>query len=171
MWETWFDPWVGKIPWRRAWQPTPVFSPGESSWTEESGGLQSMGWQRVGHDWETKHNAAQCCEWELPSSPSCSPHPPSPQSPKESSLLILEAFELPVSFLSMLLTHTPIPILSVSCHLRKAVGTSGKCTGCGTRWIWVWILHLLLTSYVALSMLLNLPEAWLIQLWKPFILR
>ena len=29
-----FDPWVGKIPWRRAWQPTPVFLPGESSWTE-----------------------------------------------------------------------------------------------------------------------------------------
>ena len=27
---TWFDPWVGKIPWRRAWQPTPVFWPGES---------------------------------------------------------------------------------------------------------------------------------------------
>ena len=25
-----FDPWVRKIPWRRAWQPTPVFSPGES---------------------------------------------------------------------------------------------------------------------------------------------
>ena len=25
-----FHPWVGKIPWRRAWQPTPVFSPGES---------------------------------------------------------------------------------------------------------------------------------------------
>ena len=25
-----FDPWVGKIPWRRAWQPTPVFYPGES---------------------------------------------------------------------------------------------------------------------------------------------
>ena len=24
------DPWVGKIPWRRAWQPTPVFLPGES---------------------------------------------------------------------------------------------------------------------------------------------
>ena len=23
------DPWVGKIPWRRAWQPTPVFLPGE----------------------------------------------------------------------------------------------------------------------------------------------
>ena len=25
-----FYPWFGKIPWRRAWQPTPVFLPGES---------------------------------------------------------------------------------------------------------------------------------------------
>ena len=25
-----FDPWVGKILWRRKWQPTPVFLPGES---------------------------------------------------------------------------------------------------------------------------------------------
>ena len=25
-----FDPWVGKILWRRAWQPTPVFLPEES---------------------------------------------------------------------------------------------------------------------------------------------
>ena len=25
-----FNPWVGKIPWRRARQPTPVFLPGES---------------------------------------------------------------------------------------------------------------------------------------------
>ena len=25
-----FDPWVGKIPWRRQWQPTPVFLPGKS---------------------------------------------------------------------------------------------------------------------------------------------
>ena len=23
------DPWVGKIPWRRKWQPTPIFFPGE----------------------------------------------------------------------------------------------------------------------------------------------
>ena len=90
--ETQFDPWVGKIPWRRKWQPTPVFLPGESHgrrsvvgyrprdrqesdtterlhfhfkkamaphsstlawkipWTEEPGGLQSMGLLRVGHD-------------------------------------------------------------------------------------------------------------------------
>ena len=38
-----FDPWVGNIPWRRAWQPTPVFLPGEFPWTEEPGGLQSIG--------------------------------------------------------------------------------------------------------------------------------
>ena len=25
-----FDPWVGKIPWRRVWKPTPIFLPGES---------------------------------------------------------------------------------------------------------------------------------------------
>ena len=25
-----FDPWVGKIPWRRSWQPTPIFLFGES---------------------------------------------------------------------------------------------------------------------------------------------
>ena len=27
---TGFDPWVGKIPWRRKWQPTPVLLPGKS---------------------------------------------------------------------------------------------------------------------------------------------
>ena len=28
------ETWVGKIPWRKGWQPTPVFLPGESPWTE-----------------------------------------------------------------------------------------------------------------------------------------
>ena len=50
-----FDPWIGKIPWKTAWQPIPVFLSGESPWTEEPGGLQSMGSQRVRHDWATKH--------------------------------------------------------------------------------------------------------------------
>ena len=31
------------------------FLPGESPWTEEPGGLQSMGSQRVRHDWVTKY--------------------------------------------------------------------------------------------------------------------
>ena len=46
-----FDPWVGMIPQRRAWQPVPIFLPGESQWTEEPGGLQSTGSHIVGHDW------------------------------------------------------------------------------------------------------------------------
>ena len=48
-------PWVGKIPWRRAWQPTPVFFPGEFPWTEDPGRIQSMGSQRIEYDWTTKH--------------------------------------------------------------------------------------------------------------------
>ena len=50
-----FNPWVGKVPWRRVWQPTPVFLPGESSWTEEPGRPESMGLKRVRHDWATQH--------------------------------------------------------------------------------------------------------------------
>ena len=41
---------LGKIRWRRAWQRTPVFSSGESPWTEEPGGLQSVELRRVRHD-------------------------------------------------------------------------------------------------------------------------
>ena len=45
-----FDPWVGKIPWRKAWQPTAVFLPGESPMDRGT-----MGLQRVRHAWVTKH--------------------------------------------------------------------------------------------------------------------
>ena len=48
-----------KILWKREWQPTPIFLPGEFPWTEEPGGLQSMGSQRVGHDSVTKHKTQQ----------------------------------------------------------------------------------------------------------------
>ena len=55
-----FDLWVGKIPWRRrSRQPTPVFLPGESLWTKKPSWLQSMGLQRVGHDWATKNMGAE----------------------------------------------------------------------------------------------------------------
>ena len=30
MQETRFNPWLGKMPWKREWLPTPVFLPGES---------------------------------------------------------------------------------------------------------------------------------------------
>ena len=35
------DPWIGKISWRRNWQPAPIFLPGKISWTEEAGGYSS----------------------------------------------------------------------------------------------------------------------------------
>ena len=38
----------GMIPWTRKWQPTPVLLPGKFPGTEEPGGLQSTGSQRVG---------------------------------------------------------------------------------------------------------------------------
>ena len=43
-------PGLGGSPWRRARQPTPVCLPAEYPWTEELGGLQPTGSQRVGHD-------------------------------------------------------------------------------------------------------------------------
>ena len=50
--ETWVRSLGWKISWRREWQPTPVLA-----WrilqTEEPGGLQSRGLQRVGQDWAT----------------------------------------------------------------------------------------------------------------------
>ena len=39
-----FNPWVGKIPWRQAWQPTPVFLPGESH-----GQRRLVGYSPQGH--------------------------------------------------------------------------------------------------------------------------
>ena len=44
----------GRSPGGRHGNPTPGFLPGESPWTEEPGGLQSTGSQRVGHDLVTK---------------------------------------------------------------------------------------------------------------------
>ena len=37
-----FNPWIGKSPWRRNWQPTLVFWPGKSHGQEEPDRLQSM---------------------------------------------------------------------------------------------------------------------------------
>ena len=37
------DPWVGKIPFRRAWQPTPVLLPGESHGQRSLVGYRPLG--------------------------------------------------------------------------------------------------------------------------------
>ena len=38
-----FSPWVGKIPWRRKWQPSPVFLPGESHGQRSLAGFSLWG--------------------------------------------------------------------------------------------------------------------------------
>ena len=63
-----FNPWVRKIPWRRAWQPTPVLLPGESPWAEEPGRLQSIGLQRIRQDWSDLAHAQCICQSQSPNS-------------------------------------------------------------------------------------------------------
>ena len=50
-----FNPWAGKIPWKRKWQPTPVFFSWEIPWTDKPSGLQSTGLQRVRRNSVTEH--------------------------------------------------------------------------------------------------------------------
>ena len=47
-----FSPWVGKMPWRKKWQPTPVFLLGKSH-GQRLAGYSPQGWKRAGHD----------CDW------------------------------------------------------------------------------------------------------------
>ena len=49
-WRRRFDPWVGKIPWRRVWQTTPVFLPGELHGQRRMAGCSLWGHNRVRHN-------------------------------------------------------------------------------------------------------------------------
>ena len=56
-----FDPWLGKIPLKGKWQPTPVFLAWKISGTEGPGRLQPKGSQRAGYDWATERDHER--EW------------------------------------------------------------------------------------------------------------
>ena len=43
VWETRVEPWVRSIPWKRKWQPTPVFLPGESHGRRSLAGYSPWG--------------------------------------------------------------------------------------------------------------------------------
>ena len=47
MWETWSSPWVGKILWRREWQPTPVFLPGDLHGQRSLEGYNPWGYKEL----------------------------------------------------------------------------------------------------------------------------
>ena len=49
-----FSPWIGKIPWRRKWQPTPVFLPGKFHGQRSLEGYSPRGHKRVGHNLVTE---------------------------------------------------------------------------------------------------------------------
>ena len=49
--------------WRRRWYPTPVLLLEKIPWVEESGGLQSMGSWRVGHDWANSLSLFTFMHW------------------------------------------------------------------------------------------------------------
>ena len=53
--ETWVQSWVGKIPWKRKWQPTPVFLPRKSHGQRSLVGYSLWGW-KVWCDWARTHS-------------------------------------------------------------------------------------------------------------------
>ena len=46
-----FKPWDGKIPWRRAWQPSPIVLSGKSQEQRSLVGYSPWGHKKVRHDW------------------------------------------------------------------------------------------------------------------------
>ena len=54
-----FDPQVWKVPQRRNWQPTPVFSPGESHGQRNLAGYSPRGCRRVPCNLTTEHGKGQ----------------------------------------------------------------------------------------------------------------
>ena len=51
-----FDPWVGKIPWRRKWQPSPVFLPGKSHGQRSLVGYSPQGCKESDMTEAAEHN-------------------------------------------------------------------------------------------------------------------
>ena len=52
--------WVGRIPWRTKWQPTPVSLPGKSHGQRSLAGYSPWGRKGVGHDLATKQQNGPC---------------------------------------------------------------------------------------------------------------
>ena len=63
-----FDSWVGKIPWKRAWQPTPVFFPGKSHGQRRLAVYGPQGCKELDLTEPTQHACMQAVEgnWEVP---------------------------------------------------------------------------------------------------------
>ena len=62
-----FDPWVGKIPWSKKWQPTPIFLPGKSHGQRSLVGYSPGGTKSQTHlrDWTNTHTQTNTSEQTL----------------------------------------------------------------------------------------------------------
>ena len=56
-----FNPWIRKIPWRRKWQPAPIFLPGKSHGQRSLMGYSPWGHKRVRQYWATKQQQHKSC--------------------------------------------------------------------------------------------------------------
>ena len=61
----WFDPWLGKIPWQEGLATHSSILAWEIPWTEEPGGLQSMGSQRVRYNLIKQKQENKTPQWQL----------------------------------------------------------------------------------------------------------
>ena len=65
-----FDPWIGRIPWSRKWQPTPVFLPGKFP------GWRSLaGYSPWGHKESAMIKVTEDTQWKIPWSRKWQPTP------------------------------------------------------------------------------------------------
>ena len=93
MQEARFSPWVGKIPWSRERQPTPVLLPGEPHGQRCPAGCSPWS-RRVGHSGVPKHSAQQWRVWPLQKRPK-SWDSSGPQTERRPSLSTLAATRRP----------------------------------------------------------------------------
>ena len=60
------NPWVGKIPWRRAWLPTPVFLPGKSHGWRSLAGYSPWGHTELDTtEWLSTHSGTEVVDYRL----------------------------------------------------------------------------------------------------------
>ena len=62
-----FDPWFRKIPWRKKWQPTPVFLPGKFCGQRSLVGYGSWGCKELDMTERTQHTLSKQRQYQLES--------------------------------------------------------------------------------------------------------
>ena len=107
-----FNPWVDKIPRRRAWQPTPVFLPGKSH-----GQRSLVGYSPWGHKELDTTEQLSMCMWDFSSLTTDQTHTP---CIRRQSFNCWTAREVPRN--SFELDDLSLPVLVfLSCHFYQAV--------------------------------------------------